>query len=303
MATIVRRRKLGMSSVKGICQFSKMGIGWVRSDRPLPEDELYIRWGCTADVPTKKVLNNAGAIHLVNDKADFRGILNEHSLCPETWFSVEEVPDDALIDGVIVRKRNHSQGRGVHLCLDREGLSQVCSSLGDRNFYISRYIRKVAEYRVFVVQGRAVCVAKKTPANANAIAWNVAQGGRFDNVRWDDWPLKAVKVSIQGFLLSGLDFGGVDVMVDEDGACYILEINSAPSLTSPYRQQCMAKAFDYILQNGKEVIPLKKERGNYRKFIHPAIIEPIKQELNKFQLEDLIKLKIASDKANIKVGE
>jgi glutathione synthase/RimK-type ligase-like ATP-grasp enzyme len=114
-------------------------------------------------------------------------------------------------------------------------------------------------------------VAQKTPGNADDIAWNVAQGGRFDNVRWDDWPLKAVRIAIEGFNLSDLDFGGVDVMVDGEGEAYILEINSAPSLTSEYRQTCFAKAFDYIIQRGKERIPLTKERGGYLKFIHPAI--------------------------------
>ena len=68
-----------------------------------------------------------------------------------------------------------------------------------------------------------------------------------------------------------LDFGAVDVMVDADGRPYVLEINSAPSQTSPYRQECMAKAFDYIVRNGKEPIPVIAERGGYKRFIHPAL--------------------------------
>ena len=60
-------------------------------------------------------------------------------------------------------------------------------------------------------------------------------------------------------------------MVDGDGEAYVIEINSAPSLTSPYRQACFAKAFDWIVENGKERIPVVKERGGYLKFIHPAV--------------------------------
>jgi glutathione synthase/RimK-type ligase-like ATP-grasp enzyme len=119
--------------------------------------------------------------------------------------------------------------------------------------------------------GRAVWVAEKTPANKADIAWNVAKGGRFDNVRWSNWPLKAVKIAIKAFNLSNLDFGGVDVMVDAQGDVTVLEINSAPSLTSPYRQECMAKAFDYTLEHGKERMPLTEEDGQYLKFIHPAL--------------------------------
>jgi glutathione synthase/RimK-type ligase-like ATP-grasp enzyme len=146
-------------------------------------------------------------------------------------------------------------------------------------YYISELVDKVAEYRVFIVQGRVACVARKTPGNPREVAWNVAQGGRFDHVRWDDWPLQAVRKSVEAFNLSGLDFGGVDVMVDSNDRSYIIEINSAPSLPlmsngePTHRQECMAKCFDWIIRNGKERIPLVERRGGYRKFIHPAICD------------------------------
>jgi glutathione synthase/RimK-type ligase-like ATP-grasp enzyme len=123
---------------------------------------------------------------------------------------------------------------------------------------------------VFVGSGRAVWVAQKTPGNPEDVAWNVAQGGRFDNVRFNDWPLKVVKTAIEAFNYTDLDFGGVDVIVDNNNA-YVLEINSAPSQTSPYRQECVAKYFDYVVKNGKNRIELIKEKGGYLKFIHPAI--------------------------------
>lgn len=262
-----------MSSAKGICEASKTGIQWVRSDKELPPDDLYIRWGCTSNVPTKNVLNTAGSIHEVANKLEFRRTLEEAELCPATWFRVGDVPHEALKQGVIIRTKTHAQGRGLWLVHDYQELYRICEKLGAGNYYLAEYIKKTEEFRVFVVQGRAVCVAQKTPADPDAIAWNVAKGGRFDNVRWDAWNVKAVRVAIEAFNLSGLDFGGVDVMVDADGDCTILEINSAPSLTSPYRQQCMAKAFDYIVLNGKQRIPLVQEKGGYLKFIHPGVCD------------------------------
>lgn len=278
MATIIRRRKLGMSSCKGIAEFSKKGIGWVRSDKKLPDDDLYIRWGCTANVPAKNVLNTAAAIHQVNDKRGFRMVLDDAELCPVTFMSVDDLTiardhgEYNVKFPYILRPEKHAQGRDVLLVNNYEEMFEAQRKLLKKGrYYVSEYIKKVAEYRVAVVQGRAVWVAKKTPADPDAVAWNVAKGGRFDNVRWSDWPLKAVKTAIEAFNLSSLDFGGVDIMVDADGNCYVLEINSAPSLTSPYRQECMAKAFDYILDNGKERIPLIEKKGGYTKFIHPAL--------------------------------
>lgn len=269
---ILRRRKLGLTSCRAISAMMAIHPTVVRNDRPFPNNiDLVIRWGTTSNVPVRNVLNTAEAIHCVNDKKGFRRVLDETELCPKTWGYITELEGGAFNYPLIVRRARHAQGRNLHVCNNWEELTTACNRYGEGNYYISEYIPKVAEYRVFVVQGRVACVAKKTPANPDAVAWNVAQGGRFDNVRWDEWPLQAVRKSIEAFNLSGLDFGGVDVMVDADGKSYVIEINSAPSLTSEYRQQCMAKCFDYIVDNGKDKIPLIQERGGYRKFIHPAV--------------------------------
>lgn len=288
-AIILRRRKLGRTSCRELSRFMTHPSAVVRNDQPIPPPQagnnLLVRWGTTSNVPEGyQILNKAEAIHRVNDKLGFRRLLQQHheeggpKLCPRTWFDIPSFESALDLDDdenpahypVIVRPSRHAQGRNLYLCnnhVDVGAAVRRCTT----GYYISEYIPKVAEYRVFVVQGRAVAVAKKTPGNPEDIAWNVARGGRFDNVGWGDWPLKAVKNAIIAFNLSGLDFGGVDVMVDAQGECYILEINSAPSLTSPYRQECLAKAIDWIAEHGRATIPVSNERGGWRKFIHPAI--------------------------------
>lgn len=273
MAIILRRRKLGRTSCREIARQMNSDVVVVRNDRDaIPNGELVFRWGTTSNIPNEcTVVNTAEAIHRVNNKLEFRCTLNGRGLCPQTYFHEVDVswPDDDR--GFIIRPRHHAQGRHIYHVHTDEELVDVIDRLGPNNYYISEYIPKVAEYRVFVAQGRAVWVAQKTPGNPDDIAWNVDRGGRFDNVRFDDWPLRAVRIAIEGFNLSGLDFGGVDVMVGPDGTAYILEINSAPSQTSPYRQSCVAKVFDHIIEHGKRSIPLIEERGGWKKFIHPAI--------------------------------
>jgi glutathione synthase/RimK-type ligase-like ATP-grasp enzyme len=276
-AIILRRRKLGLGSCRGIKQFSTTGIDFIRNDKPFPANITTVfRWGCTSLVPKGvTVVNSAEAIHWVSDKRTSRMALAEKGLAPKTWGSIFEEEEWEGVGQdyfkLVVRRATHHQGRFLHVPSNFKELEEVCSLYGEGNYYISEYIPKVAEYRVFIAQGRVVWVANKTPANPEDVAWNVAKGGRFDNVRWGDWPLRAIRVAREAFLLSGLDFGGVDIMVDAEGKCYVLEINSAPSQTSPYRQECTAKAFDYIVQNGKGNIPVTEEKGGYRKFIHPAL--------------------------------
>jgi hypothetical protein len=296
-AVIFRRRKLGRTSAREISRYSKEGILVVRNDQPFPPNiDMVFRWGCTSNLPDPPigmrkpfvVVNTSAAIHQVSDKSSFRKLTADAGLAPRTWLSYEKWFDDYWkyyvydlgwgaddeFDGqkkFVVRRATHHQGRFLDVCTTYNEMIDVCNKYDDNNYYISEYIPKVAEYRVFIVSGRVVWVAQKTPGNPDDVAWNVARGGRFDNVRWDNWPLKAVRVAREAFLLSSLDFGGVDVMVDAEGNAYVLEINSAPSQTSPYRQECTAKAFDYIVRHGKERIDVTKERGGYRKFIHPCL--------------------------------
>ena len=273
MLHFLRRRKLGRTSCREIAAKMQQEALVSRDvlEHPFHPHDFIVRWGTTANIPANaNVINSAEAIHRVNDKAGFRRVLNEHQLCPMTWFDYNDDIADGVAMDTIVRPAYHAQGRNLYLCHTFAEIVAACDRCGP-GYYISKYVPKVAEYRVFVAQGRAVWVAKKTPGNPEDIAWNVARGGRFDNVRWDDWPLRVVKTAIEAFNLSGLDFGGVDVMVGPDGRPYVLEINSAPSQTSPYRQECVAKVFDFIVTHDKNTIPLVDRLGGWKKFIHPAL--------------------------------
>lgn len=262
----LRRKGLGKGSTDGMSSASSTGIYTIRNDGDIPQDPdlICIRWGCTSTVPQKNVLNTAKSIHEVNDKKGFRIKLG--GLAPEMFSTGTK----SLSYPLIVRPCKHAQGKHCYLVNSWEELAEACNVCGP-DYYISEYIPKVAEYRVFVVQGRAVWVANKIPGNPKDIAWNVAKGGKFENVRWGDWPLDVVAHAIASYQISGLDFGGVDIMVGPDSKCYTLEINSAPSQTSPYRQSCSAKAFDWIMNTGdKTRIPIGSS-GKYLKYIHPAI--------------------------------
>lgn len=277
MHTILRRRKLGKTSCDAIVAKTNNNFRVVRNDQGEPDvNDLVFRWGCTSNIPGNRVVNTARAIHQVNDKLGFRRLLEDTELCPKTFFNQEDwIINTEEYPEVIVRPAKHAQGRNLlHIIFEETTLEQLNTFTRQHpEYYISEYIPKVAEYRVFVVSGRAIALAQKTPGNPEDIAWNVARGGRFDNVRWDEWPHRVVIAAIQAFNHTELDFGGVDVMVDNMGRPYVIEINSAPSLTSDYRQSCMAKAFDWIVDHGKERMAINEQGQDYKNFIHPAVCE------------------------------
>ena len=277
---ILRRRRLGLTSCREVCKASQTGLKFGRNDQMTDSDfegiDMVIRWGCTSTVPIDEVLNTATAIHKVSDKANFRSILcSDPSTKDNTPYTITDY-DSAMeyilnnMSPLFVRPRLHSQGRRAYLVENEDRLKKALTACGE-GWYASEYINKKQEFRVFVVQGRVVWIANKIPADPDAICWNVAQGGKFENVSWGHWPENVIRVAVNSFKKSGLDFAGVDIMVDTDGKAWNIEVNSAPSMTSPYRQSCTAKVFDYINIHGKAHMEFDADYGGWRHFIHPAI--------------------------------
>lgn len=288
MNIILRRRKLGATSCNAIAALLA-NVSVARNDR-FPDQSsgqfdhpgygFVFRWGCTSTVTAEVVVNTATAIHWCTDKRQSRLDMQAAGVSvPETWpadyvFSNESPFGGGAVlgnDRFVLRPRQHSQGRNLWTGTDDEILAAIRTH-NVYDGYVSRLINKVAEYRVYVIQGRVACVASKTPADPSAVAWNVAQGGRFDNVKWGQWPMAAIKEALAAATVSRLDFCGVDVMMDADGNAYVLEVNSAPSLTSAYRQTCFAKCFNYIINNGKDQLAVANV-NNWKDVIHPAIWE------------------------------
>lgn len=301
MMVFLRRRKLGRSSTRGMKHYinsygdASLGVttsgrctkaAIVRNDQTQDWRGLdlaafppvLIRWGCTTEtqVPISNQLNTSQAIKRVNDKSGMRRLLRSEAptLIPSTVFDLSETHPGMF--PLVVRPKHHAQGRNLWVCQNQTQLLATIAVAGPE-WYASQLIQKVAEYRVYVMSGRVLTVAQKTPEDPSAVAWNVAQGGRFDVVRWDQWPLEACRAALEAFTLSGLDFSGVDVMIDAEGRAYVIELNSAPSLpflsdgSISYRQKCMAKGFMYIRDHGKEHFNTPDHYNNWKSVIHPAI--------------------------------
>lgn len=271
---LLRRKKLGSTSAKGIQEFSENNIQIVRNDKEIPENiDLLIRWGCTSKVNSKNTLNKSESIHAVNDKVSSRIKMQDNSIStPRVFKSSAEASYPC-----IMRPTKHSQGRNLWLCKNhgdviKHSRKNVIKKLG---YYLSEYIEKEREFGVFVFNNRITSVIEKVGKNTEAnktIAWNVAQGTHsFQNINWSDWPIDVCIEALKAVKLFDLDFGRVDVIY-KNNKPYILEINSAHSLTSPYRQELFSKCVDYLVENGKVKNDIDFEKvKTYKSIIHPAL--------------------------------
>lgn len=255
---------------------SRTHLSALQNDQPFPSNLEYVfRWGCTSTIPNRdnvKVVNRAKAIHWCNDKRQARLDMQEAGVSvPLTFGSVRELVEsgiDVNFDWVL-RPQTHTQGKNL---LVSNGVKDYTYEFERTHgsIYISKFINKVAEYRVNIVQGRVAQLGEKSLESAEQTNW-MNPGDRFDNVRWSQWPEAVVKEALKAANVSGIDSCGVDVMVDGEGKAYVLEVNSAPWLGS-YGAKCFAKCFDYIVANGKDHFPTP-DTYDWKSVIHPAVIQ------------------------------
>lgn len=274
---ILRRKKLGFGSCMAIKAKSVNNIKVLRNDNipaNMEKPDLLIRWGCNSQLNSKKTLNKVEAMSLTNNKLESRYLFQERGIkTPKTSQTLIEIPYP-----MIIRPTNHSQGKQFYYCEDIIEATNAINKIAGagKSYYISEYIPKVREFGVFIFNGRVSSMIEKVPKNElakEAYAWNVAQGTHtFENINWDNWHIESCIESLKAVKALDLDFGRVDIIVDEEGNSYVLEVNSAHSLTSEYRQEVFAKCLDYFIENGSTEKEINFENvQSYKSIIHPAL--------------------------------
>lgn len=272
-AILLYRPALGedTGTCKGIANESTKGLK-AQLNTNIPVADIVFRWGTTSTLPGNPlVINKAEAIHYVFDKKNSRKDFADKGFAPKTWTSFSsflELPPEPDHNGLIVRKGQHSRSEFLHFC---ETMKEVYDAAHQYDsYYISEYIQKDHEYRVFVVSGRIIAVLEKHPASKDEISWGCVSDDDptsfFKYIPWDQWNTRMIETALGAFKMTDLDFGAVDMMTKSSDS-YVLEINTGPQLT-PYYMKKFAQAFDYIIENGREVIPVSG--STWKHLIHPA---------------------------------
>ena len=179
------------------------------------------------------VYNDARAIERTVDKGMTSFLLRQAGLpTPPAW--VVNNRDDALAVAKRELGKGHqvvskplfgSQGEGLQRHETLEDLDRLAESNGV--FYLQRFMHcgeQSHDFRVFVIRGRTVAAMRRYGQS-----WlnNVAQGGRCEPVRLDDYLL--CRLAEDAVNAIGMDYAGVDIMRDAQGRYTIIEVNSVPA--------------------------------------------------------------------------
>lgn len=159
-----------------------------------------------------------------------------------------------------------SKGIGVVLIKNKKEANEYAEEFfehratDDTPIFLQTFVRFVKEYRIMVIDKKAVNIVRKIKPE-DKITANAAQGGIF---------VKEENDAIIEFVTNNLTeegIYGVDVAVDENGDFHIIEANRAP-MWETFEETLVENIAEIIVQDALEKIEkkkLEKEKGEEEK--------------------------------------
>ncbi len=181
------------------------------------------------------VYNDGRAVERTVDKAMTSFLLHHHRVStPPTWVcesrhhAQQVLLRETMADHVLVMKPLFgSQGMGVRKLQRGDALPVPMEQHVEGLYYLQRYVDSGEgawhDYRVFIINGRAVAAMAR-----HGSSWvnNVALGARCEPMAVDG---EVAELALAAAQAVEIDYCGVDVIRDDQGRLYVLEVNSIPA--------------------------------------------------------------------------
>ena len=176
-----------------------------------------INYGSRLPFTYKNVINPPEAVKICVNKLSTLKRLHEECNTVEYTKDKEQARLWFTEDGVVISRalQESKQGRGVTLC---ESLKQF--EAAEAKFW-TRYCHHTNEVRINVFRGKVLSIYDKR-----------IEGGFFDfvNLKITGEHPDVTKMVTTISKNIGIDYYGMDVLVDHSNTCHLLEINSGPIL-------------------------------------------------------------------------
>lgn len=243
MSGVLLYKLSGRPTGREIARGLGVSFGTARYFRACPPQRIAIRWG-GAELPEKdapgRTINPAEAIRRASGKlGSFRAFRDAEVPIPRFTTSASEAREWGTT--VFGRTSEGFQGRGISVYHPGEQLL--------RHELYTEFIPNEREYRLHVCGGVVISVQRKylerPELRGNGYIKNQGHGYVFKTPE-RELNQSRKDAAVAAVTALGLDFGAVDLIIDDEGKEYVLEVNTAPSL-SPMRVQQYLEALRPML--------------------------------------------------------
>jgi glutathione synthase/RimK-type ligase-like ATP-grasp enzyme len=214
------------------------GFEWYRSLKSIDNESpsLIIRWGNST--------SRANA-HEINTKEAVKNASNKLTMITKFLEKNISTPPVTIIDENFLSKYSNRISEDffngkrffVRNVNDHVRFCDINSTINSMDKYVTEEINKIMELRVHVFNNKCIGVYEKIPENSDTKVYKNENSRfrRIDRSKKENTNeiSEAIDLAIMAVDSLGLVFGGADVIKDENGQWFVLEVNSSPALNSP----------------------------------------------------------------------
>ncbi|MCA9085426.1 MAG: RimK family alpha-L-glutamate ligase [Planctomycetaceae bacterium] len=128
---------------------------------------------------------------------------------------------------VVVKPVFGAEGRGIMRVSHPELALRTFRTLErlQATLYLQRFVNSTSgDHRILLLDGRPLAAMQRFPAVGDFRA-NIAQNGRSEPWQPDS---HAVELSLRAAEVTGCTFAGIDLMYDDSGQAFVIEVNAVP---------------------------------------------------------------------------
>lgn len=230
-------------------------------------DSIVVRWGnrIPLNMTNCIVYNTAEASAKASNKKTARQILEQAKVPIPVLVTPKNFKSSYL--PIIARPSYHSKCKNLRILKTKDEFLKHYAEKERKGWYYSQYIDKEHEYRIHCAHGKVLSISEK-PRPKNHTAANPVYGWGYSVVEeewrvipWNEYRATWCKTALDAVKAMGLDFGAVDI-VTKDKQAYVLEINTAGSLTeSEYLRKRYSMYINWLFASKK-----RRDHWDYSKF-------------------------------------
>lgn len=227
-------------SESGTALAKGLGIRKIRHENSAfkgSKDKTVINWGSSKlpdEVLKSNVLNKPNLVGICSNKLSFFKAVSNGKVSIPDWTTDPKQAFAWVAEGRTVCARQVLQGHSAEglVLMTKDPQTHVEAPL------YTKYIPKIDEYRVHILNGKVIDIQKKAlrkdwqeqHGEPNFKIRNLANGFIFMREGINP-PAQVTEQSLNAIGVIGLDFGAVDVIWNQQKQmAYVLEINTAPGL-------------------------------------------------------------------------
>lgn len=149
----------------------------------------------------------------------------------------------------ILKDSKGTKGEHNYLVNNKDQFLEIVNNHNDINFIAQNFIPHDFDYRIYVYDLKVKLIKKRIRSVEGTHLTNISVGNRFEYVDINAVEPKVLELAINACKAMKRTVAGVDILINQDGNPYIIEVNSSPAFAIGLGTPDLKAFHEYFKEN------------------------------------------------------